>query len=34
VFSLVDARAWYVVANYRETQLARIAPGMEPRPTC
>jgi len=29
VFSLVDARAWYVVANYRETQLARIAPGME-----
>lgn len=29
VFSLVDARAWYVVANYRETELARIAPGME-----
>jgi membrane fusion protein, multidrug efflux system len=29
VFSLVDARAWYVVANYRETDLARIAPGME-----
>ena len=29
VFSLVDARAWYVVANYRETQLAHIAPGME-----
>src|SRR5262245_32530145 len=29
VFSLVDTRAWYVVANYRETQLARIAPGME-----
>src|SRR5262249_34683921 len=29
VFSLVDARTWYVVANYRETQLARIAPGME-----
>ncbi len=29
VFSLVDARAWYVVANYRETQLAQIAPGME-----
>jgi multidrug efflux system membrane fusion protein len=28
VFSLVDARAWYVVANYRETELARIAPGM------
>jgi multidrug efflux system membrane fusion protein len=29
VFSLVDARAWYVVANYRETDLARIAPGMD-----
>jgi multidrug efflux system membrane fusion protein len=29
VFSLVDARTWYVVANYRETELARIAPGME-----
>ena len=29
VFSLVDTRAWYVVANYRETDLARIAPGME-----
>jgi multidrug efflux system membrane fusion protein len=29
VFSLVDARTWYVVANYRETDLARIAPGME-----
>jgi len=29
VFSLVDARAWYVVANYRETELAHIAPGME-----
>jgi multidrug efflux system membrane fusion protein len=29
VFSLVDARSWYVVANYRETQLAHIAPGME-----
>jgi multidrug efflux system membrane fusion protein len=29
VFSLVDARAWYVVANYRETELARIAPGMD-----
>src|SRR5262249_37650152 len=26
VFSLVDARTWYVVANYRETELARIAP--------
>jgi multidrug efflux system membrane fusion protein len=29
VFSLVDARAWYVLANYRETDLARIAPGMD-----
>ena len=29
VFSLVDARAWYVMANYRETELARIAPGMD-----
>jgi len=29
VFSLVDARAWYVVANYRETDLAHIAPGMD-----
>jgi multidrug efflux system membrane fusion protein len=29
VFSLVDARAWYVLANYRETELARIEPGME-----
>jgi membrane fusion protein, multidrug efflux system len=29
VFSLVDTRAWYVLANYRETELAHIAPGME-----
>ncbi len=29
VFSLVNARAWYVIANYRETELARITPGME-----
>ncbi len=29
VFSLVDTRAWYVMANYRETELAHIAPGME-----
>jgi membrane fusion protein, multidrug efflux system len=29
VFSLVDRRAWYVLANYRETELAHIAPGME-----
>ncbi len=29
VFSLVDARAWYVLANYRETELVHIAPGMQ-----
>jgi multidrug efflux system membrane fusion protein len=29
VFSLVDTRDWYVLANYRETELAHIAPGME-----
>jgi membrane fusion protein, multidrug efflux system len=29
VFSLVDTRAWYVLADYRETELAYIAPGME-----
>src|SRR5207244_12598450 len=29
VFSLVDARTWYVLANYRETELKHIAPGME-----
>jgi membrane fusion protein, multidrug efflux system len=29
IFSLVDTRAWYVMANYRETELAHIAPGME-----
>jgi multidrug efflux system membrane fusion protein len=29
VFSLVDTRAWYVMANYRETELDHIAPGME-----
>jgi multidrug efflux system membrane fusion protein len=29
VFSLVDTRNWYVMANYRETELDRIAPGME-----
>jgi len=28
VFSLVDARNWYVLANYRETELKHIAPGM------
>jgi multidrug efflux system membrane fusion protein len=25
----VDTRAWYVLANYRETELKHIAPGME-----
>src|SRR5881296_3282010 len=29
VFSLVDTRAWYVMANYRETEFTHIAPGME-----
>jgi multidrug efflux system membrane fusion protein len=29
VFSLVDTRAWYVMADYRETELDHIAPGME-----
>ena len=29
VFSLVDTRAWYVIADYRETELDHIAPGME-----
>ena len=29
VFSLVDASTWYVLADYRETELAHIAPGME-----
>ncbi len=29
VFSLVDTRAWYVMADYRETELTHIAPGME-----
>ena len=27
VFTLVDTRTWYVVANFRETQLRRIAAG-------
>jgi multidrug efflux system membrane fusion protein len=27
VFTLVDARTWYVVANYRETQLRHIPSG-------
>jgi multidrug efflux system membrane fusion protein len=29
VFSLVDTRTWYVMADYRETELDHIAPGME-----
>ncbi len=29
VFALVDDREWYVMANFRETFLASIAPGME-----
>ena len=28
VFALVDSRRWYVLANYRESELDRIAPGM------
>jgi multidrug efflux system membrane fusion protein len=28
VFALVDTRHWYVLANYRESELGRIAPGM------
>ena len=28
VFALVDTRRWYVLANYRESELDRIAPGM------
>jgi multidrug efflux system membrane fusion protein len=29
VFSLVDARTWYVMADFRETELSHIRPGME-----
>jgi len=29
VFSLVDTRTWYVMADYRETELKHIAPGMD-----
>ena len=29
VFSLVDTREWYVLADFRETELKHIAPGME-----
>ena len=28
VFTLIDTRTWWVVANFRETQLSRIVPGM------
>jgi membrane fusion protein, multidrug efflux system len=28
LFTLIDTRVWWVVANYRETQLRRIQPGM------
>jgi membrane fusion protein, multidrug efflux system len=31
VLSLVDNRAWYVIANFRETFLRHIAPGMRAR---
>ncbi|WP_158747943.1 efflux RND transporter periplasmic adaptor subunit [Acidobacterium sp. S8] len=29
VFTLIDTRTWWVVANFRETQLHRIRPGMK-----
>lgn len=28
LFTLIDARKWYVVANYRESELKYVAPGM------
>jgi multidrug efflux system membrane fusion protein len=28
VFTLIDTRVWWAVANFRETQLHRIVPGM------
>jgi multidrug efflux system membrane fusion protein len=28
IFTLIDARVWWVVANFRETQLHRVQPGM------
>jgi len=28
VFTLIDTRVWWVVANFRETQLRRVRPGM------
>ena len=27
VFTMIDARAWWVIANFRETQLRHVAPG-------
>ena len=29
LFTLIDARTWWVIANFREGQLSRIAPGMK-----
>ncbi len=29
VFTLIDTRVWWAIANFRETQLQRIKPGME-----
>jgi multidrug efflux system membrane fusion protein len=29
VFTLIDARAWWAIGNFRETQLKHIAPGMK-----
>ena len=29
VFTMIDARAWWVVANFRETQLKHVVPGSE-----
>ena len=28
IFTLIDTRIWWVIANFRETQLHRIQPGM------
>jgi multidrug efflux system membrane fusion protein len=28
IFTLIDTRVWWVIANFRETQLTRIRPGM------
>ncbi|WP_446743266.1 HlyD family efflux transporter periplasmic adaptor subunit [Silvibacterium acidisoli] len=29
IFTLIDTRVWWAIANFRETQLQRIRPGME-----